>query len=356
VIKGVELVVATHGRSFWILDDLTPLHQLTDELQGAAVHLFQPRPRVRLRTYRGFRSDPIRGAVNYGSAGTSQILFDPIDETDGTTGASLLTAGANPPQGVVVQYYLRDRPAAEVTLAFLDEAGNEIRTFTSDAAAAPPRVPAAAGMNRFVWNLRYPGATKVTSEDLQVWQRNDGPMVVPGTYQVHLTVDGQSQTQTFEVLPDPRIEVDPEDLAAQRDLLLEIRDSLSRTNETINALDAILAQVALWARRTADPVVSTAADDVTSELEATRAKLIDVNMKQAQLWPSGLHEKFNALLDSVDGADYAPPRQARDVYAELRAQLDDLIDQVHEVERTSVARLNETIHAAGLLVLGEDRG
>jgi photosystem II stability/assembly factor-like uncharacterized protein len=356
VIKGVELVVATHGRSFWILDDLTPLHQLTDELQGAAIHLFQPRPRVRLRTYRGFRSDPIRGAVNYGSAGTSQLLFDPVDEIDGTTGANILTAGANPPQGVVVQYYLRDRPAEEIALAFLDEAGNEIRTFTSDAAADPPRVPAAAGTNRFVWNLRYPGATEVTGEDLQPWQRNDGPMVVPGTYQVRLTVADQSHTQAFEVLPDPRVEASPEDLAAQRDMLLEVRDSLSRTNETINALDAILAQVGLWAQRTTDPAVAAAAGDVTSALEETRAKLIDVNMNQSQLWPSGLHEKLNALLDSVDGADYAPPQQARDVYAELRAQLDDLIAQLHEADRTMVAKLNETIHASGLLVVGEDRG
>jgi photosystem II stability/assembly factor-like uncharacterized protein len=355
VIKGVELVVATHGRSFWILDDLTPLHQLTDELQGAAVHLFQPRPRVRLRIYRGFRGDPIPRVVNYASAGTSQMLFDPRDEADGTTGAALLTAGANPPQGIVVQYYLQHRPAGEVTIAFLDEAGNEIRTFTSDAEADPPRVPAAAGMNRFVWNLRYPGATKVTSEDLAPWHRHDGPMVVPGTYQVRLTVDDQSQTQAFDVLPDPRIDVSPMDLAAQRDMLLEVRDSLSRTNDTINALDAVLAQAALWAQRSTDPTVSTAVGDLTSELEAIRAKLIDVNMNQAQLWPSGLHEKLNALLDSIDGADFAPPQQARDVYAELRAQLDDLIGQLRDLDATTLAALNEKIQAASPLVVGVER-
>jgi hypothetical protein len=354
VIKGVELVVATHGRSFWILDDLTPLHQLTDELQGAAVHLFQPRPRVRLRTYRGFRSDPIRGVVNYAHAGTSQLLFDPVEEPGGTPGSHILNAGANPPEGVVIQYSLRDQPSGEVTLTFIDEAGNEIRTYTSDAAADPPRAPAAAGMNRFVWNLRYPGATKVVGEDLKPWHRNDGPMVVPGTYHVRLTVEGQSQTQAFEVLPDPRISASPEDLAAQRDMLLSIRDSLSRTNETINATDAVLAQTALWAKRSTDPAVRAAAEAVASELGAIRAKLIDVNMKQSQLWPSGLHEKFNALLDSVDGADYAPPQQARDVYAELCAQLDELIGRLRDVDETGLARLNAAILAAGPLEIRVD--
>ena len=354
-IKDDDLVVATHGRSFWILDDLTPLHQLTDELQGAAVHLFKPRPKVRLRTYRGFRGDPIPRAVNYAHAGTSQLLYDPVEEPDGTTGAALLTAGANPAEGVVVQYYFRDQPAGEVSLAFLDEAGNEIRTYTSDAAADPPRLPAAAGMNRFVWNLRYPGATNVTGEDLQPWHRQDGPLVVPGTYQVRLTVDGQSQTQSFEVLPDPRIAASPEELTAQRDMLLSIRDSLSRTNKAVNALDVVAAQVALWTERTTDPAVSATAGDITSELSAIRAKLIDVNMKQSQLWPSGLHEKFNALFDSVDGADYAPPQQARDVYAELSAQLDELIGKLRDIDKTRMAKLNEMIQAAGLLEVGVDR-
>ena len=338
VVKDGDLVVATHGRSFWILDDLTPLHQLTDELQGAAVHLFKPRPKVRLRTYRGFRDDPIPRAVNYAHAGTSQLLYDPVEEPDGTTGAALLTAGANPAEGVVVQYYFRDQPAGEVSLAFLDEAGNEIRTYTSDAAADPPRLPAAAGTNRFVWNLRYPGATNVTGEDLQPWHRQDGPLVVPGTYQVRLTVDGHSQTQSFEVLPDPRIAANPEELTAQRDMLLFIRDSLSRTNKAVNALDVVAAQVALWTERTSDPAVSATAGDITSELSAIRAKLIDVNMKQSQLWPSGLHEKFNALLDSVDGADYAPPQQARDVYEELSAQLDELIGKLRDIDKTRMAK------------------
>ena len=130
-------------------------------------------------------------------------------------------------------------------------------------------------------------------------------------------------------------------------MLLEIRDSLSRTNGTIDRIDAALAQIAAWQKRLGDRAVRDAADSVTSDLRAMRSQLIDVNMKQSQLWPSGLHEKFNALLDSVDGADYAPPQQARDVYAELVGQLDGVVNRLREVEITTLARLNDAIKATG---------
>jgi hypothetical protein len=216
-------------------------------------------------------------------------------------------------------------------------------------------VPAAAGINRFVWNLRSPGVAGPSSEDLQVWERPDGPLVVPGKYQVRLTVDGASQTRPFEVLPDPRLAavgITAADSAAQRALLLEILAALDRTNRTIDALDGLLAQVALWTKRTEDAAVRAAAEAVETELRPIRAGLIDVNMKQAQLWPSGLHEKFNGLFTSVDRGDAAPPRQARDVYDKLVADLDDLAERLKAVERTQVAALNKAIGAAKLPVVG----
>jgi photosystem II stability/assembly factor-like uncharacterized protein len=350
VIKGVEMVVATHGRSFWILDDLTPLYQLADEIEGAAVHLFAPRPIGRLRRYRGFGGDPQHGKVNYGYSGTSLILSDAKDRPDGTTGVALLNAGANPPDGVVVHYYLREKPSGEVTLTFLD-GEEEIRTFSSGAESAP-RPPVAPGINRFVWNLRHPGAAKATGEDLKTWDRTDGPMVVPGTYRVRLTVDGESQTQGFEVQPDPRLTTTPEDWVAQRDLILQVRDQLSRTNETLNAIDGLLAQVAVWEQRTDDQTVREAAAAATAALRELRPKLIDVNMKQSQLWPSGLHEKLNAMMDALDGADYAPPQQFRDVFAEHTAQLDEIVARLEEINRSEVAALNRAIQAAGLPTVG----
>jgi photosystem II stability/assembly factor-like uncharacterized protein len=350
VIKGVEMVVATHGRSFWILDDLTPLYQLADELEGAAVHLFAPRPTVRLRRYRGFGGEPQQGKVNYGYSGTSLLLADAEDRLDGTTGVRFLNAGMNPPDGVAVHYYLREKPNSEVTLTFLD-GEEEIRSYSS-ASESAPRPPVLPGINRFVWNLRYPGVAKPSGDDLQTWNRTDGPMVVPGTCRVRLTVDGKSQTQEFEVQRDPRLTTTPDDWVAQREMILQVRDLLARTNETLNAIDGLLAQVAVWEKRTDDHGVRDAAAAVTASLRELRPKLIDVNMKQSQLWPSGLHEKLNAMMGALDGADYAPPQQFRDVFAEHAAQLDDVGARMKEIDRTEVAALNEAIQAAGLPAVG----
>jgi photosystem II stability/assembly factor-like uncharacterized protein len=356
VIKGVELVVATHGRSFWILDDLTPLHQLTDALGGAAVHLFKPRPKARLRVRQRFQDDAVKDAVYYAHAGTSQIQYDPIVRPDGTTSGVYLDAGSNPPEGVVVCYYLREPPEGETTLTFLDAKGGEIRTYTSASDAPAPRVTTMPGINRFVWNLRYPGATRVTGVDLEPWQRDDGPMVLPDPYQVRLTVtmNGQKQsyTQEFEVRPTPRSDAPLAALMAQNDMLFQILNSLSRTNETINQIDGLLAQLALWRNRTSDAAVHTAADGIESAVRAIRAELIDVNMKQSQLWPSGLHEKFNALFDSVDSADYLPPRQAYEVYHLLSAKLEELTGRLKAIDETDIARLNDAIKAAGLSIVG----
>ncbi len=103
-----------------------------------------------------------------------------------------------------------------------------------------------------------------------------------------------------------------------------MRDLLARNNETFNALDGLLAQVAVWEKRTDNESIREAAKSVTDKLRDFRPKLIDVNMKQSQLWPSGLHEKLNAMMDALDGSDYAPPQQFRDVFAEHTAELDGI--------------------------------
>ncbi len=349
-IKGFEMIVATHGRSFWILDDLSVIHQLFDDQTAEPFRLFAPRPTVRLRRRDGFGGVSAPGMVNYGHAGTSITMYDLVRQIDGSDVPALLTAGANPPEGIVIHYVLPAAPATSISLSILDEQGAEVRAYVNSEANAP--IPSNAGLNRFVWNFRYPGAVNPVSEDLQPWRRDDGPMAVPGRYQVRLEVDGTSQTQAFEMLPDPRLFTSQDDLCTQRDLLLEIRDTLSRTNETLNAVDAVLAQIALWTSRTNDPAVGEAAGAATEELKAIRAALIDVGMKESQLYPSGLHEKFNALLDSVDGADYAPPQQAREVFASLGMQLEYEIARLANLDQEELRVLERALQATGLPRVG----
>jgi small-conductance mechanosensitive channel len=117
-------------------------------------------------------------------------------------------------------------------------------------------------------------------------------------------------------------------------------------------IDGLLAQVGIWKARTDKAPILDAARACETELQNMRSALIDVNMKGSQLWPSGLHEKFNALLDSADGADYAPPQQARDVFDELAHQLKEITERLNQVHNEEIATLNSAIEQAGLPIVG----
>ncbi len=345
------MVVATHGRSFWILDDISVFHQLNLDEMNDALKVFAPKPTVRLRRNGGY-GDPHRGVVNYGHAGTSITLYDPVNSADGSSVPNLLTAGANPPQGVVVQYFLPEKVDNCVTLTFKDEQGRELRRFSSDAEADPPRVPVTPGVNRFVWNLRTPGVASPAAPDLDPWDRSDGPMVLQGLYQVQLSAGGKSVSASFELLPDPRLSVSGEVLSAQRDFLLEVLESLDKANRTVDSVDSLLAQLKLWQQRTDGAEVQNSIETSRDQLRSIRSQLIDVNIRGSQLWPSGLHEKFNALLDSADGADYAPPQQARDVFAELNRRLAEIKSRLGTLEKNEIATLNRAIADQGLATVG----
>ena len=357
IVKGVEMIVATHGRSIWILDDLTPFHQVYDLLRArraaAAAHLFRPRDGVRFRVAGGFagvaaqatmsRGPAWPGMVNYARTGTSLIRVLPVKKPDGGYETIYLDSGQNPPYGVVVHYWLADAPAVGVTLTLLDAHGKALRRIAN--------APALKGLNRYLWNRRLPGVPNVEAKDLEPWHRPEGPMVPPGRYAVRLLAAGASQMQEFEILPDPRIAAGQADLEEQFEFLKEILARLGTVNATVNAVDAVRAQLALLEKRAKGPV-RTAVGKLAAELDAVRGALIDVHYSEAQLWPSGLHEKFNALFDTVDSGDYAPSRQARDVFDKLSTELDGLLKRWHGAREGRLPALNAALAKARLPAVG----
>ncbi len=358
VVKGVEMVVATHGRSIWILDDLTPFHQLHDMLRTrrggkAPAHLFQPRASVRMRVSGGFagvaaqatmsRGPAWPGMVNYARTGTNVIRVLPVKQPDGGYESILLDSGQNPPYGVVVHYHLDEAPAGGVTLTFLDSKGRALRSIKN--------APAKPGLNRFLWNRRLAGVPNVEAKDLEPWHRADGPMMPPGSYAVRLDVGRLSQTQPFDILPDPRVAAGDEELAEQFSFLKEILTQVKIVNVTINDIDALLAQVALLDRRAKGPV-KTGAAKLGAELRSIRGALIDVHYSQAQLWGSGLHEKFNALFDTVDSGDHAPSKQAREVFAVLSGQLVKLTRRWSAARAERLPALNAALAKSKLPAVG----
>ena len=258
----------------------------------------------------------------------------------GGGGRAGVAAGANPPTGAVIEFYLKDRPQGEVTLEFLDVAGKSINKYSSRTAerspelqaiaeqeaefnpfagGGPARVPAQTGMNRFVWDLHYPDAT--TFPNMILWAGSTrGPMVVPGNYQVRLTVDGKTQTQPFTVVKDPRLKTTTDEFNRQLALALQIRDKLSQTNQAVidirEAKKQLGEYVSLWKDNPAAKKVVDTAQELTKKLSSVEEELYQVKNQAHEdplNYPIRLNNRIAALLGVVEGTDAAPTRQSEAV-------------------------------------------
>jgi photosystem II stability/assembly factor-like uncharacterized protein len=325
-----DLVVATQGRSFYVLDDLPVLHQLADAAKADA-YLFKPEESYRMA---GFGGGLPPNA----------------------------TVGENPANGTVVYYYLKDK-AKDVTLEFLDAAGKTIKKFTNAAGQAAggdffsffgggggaSRATAEAGLNRFVWDQRYSDATRFPG--LIMWAGSTtGPRAVPGTYQVKLTVDGKTQTQNFEVKKDPRVEASAEDLAKQFDLLIKIRDKVTETHEAILQIRD--------ARKQIDDVVTRTKDAKGGKEIADAAKALNAKMKEIEEtlyqtknqsgqdplnYPIRLNNKLAALTGVAASADAAPTAQTVAVYEELVAKINAQLQKLDAIMKSDLPAFNKVV-------------
>ena len=380
-IKEGDLIAATHGRAFWILDDLTPVRERAAIGQVPA-HLFRPRPTYRVRVAGG-PGRPIAGAVNY-SGGMGGMSYYEVKRPNGETARVFLEAGQNPPDGVSVSYYLKDKPAGEISLSFLDDTGTTIRSFTSKpveggqepaeeepvpieegeagaeiaaSVSTDQRVPAEAGVNRFVWNMRYPDAHKVPG-DIPTERSLAGPLAPPGAYQVRLTVDGKDLTEPFEIRKDPRVRATREDLDAQFELLLQIRDKLSQTNDAVNTLRSIRRQVDEWVRRGEGRPNQRALVEAAKRIDGRIAEIEEeLVQKRARgesdrlNYPGRLNAKLVHLTAVVASADAIPTRQSYEVFKDLSGRIDAQLSQLGQVIETDLAAFADQIRESGMPVI-----
>ena len=334
-IKNDELIAATHGRAFWIMDGLSQLRQVSDELADEDIHLVQPPTKIRMAA--PFRGRGGSEAKDYQLALGAAVAFTDTRGPNGEYVRKLLDSGKNPPNGARIWYWLKEEPESEVTLTFTDASGAEIKSYTSKAADSDddsdddngePRVPAEAGMNRFDWNMRYPGASKVPGDKTTAGVGR-GPLAPPGTYGVRLTVGDLSQTREFEMVKDPRVDATQEDFDAQFDLLIKIRDKQSETHDNINRIRSARSQVEEWAKRAegtaGEEPVRSAADALKEKLSEVEGALIQTEYKGARdrlHLPIKMNAKLAGLTPVVSSGDYAPPKQAHDVFAHFSEVLD----------------------------------
>src|SRR5947209_4868698 len=383
VVKASYLVVATHGRSFWILDDISPLRQLNDEVRQAAAYLFAPRPLTRFASSAGFDRAVLPGK-NYAYSGGFILAFRQQEKPGGEKVNKYLDAGQNPPDGIIVHYYLKEKLEGEVTLTILDASGKEIRSFSSEEKKQEqteeegasgkekkdekkekkePRVLKEAGAHHFVWDTRYPDPIKIEGYELSAGAL-EGPLAPPGTYRVQLKVGDQVYTNVFEIHADPRITATRKDLQARFELLLAIRDKVSETHNTINAVRAIRRQVEEWEQRTREqPVheaVAAASKQLKQKLSAIEEELFQVKAKdQLDLldFPIKLSAKLLTLSGAVASADAAPTRQVQQVFQDLSAHLKVQLQLLHELIATDVAAFNKLIRDSSvpaIIPVGQD--
>ncbi len=338
VVKNDDLVVATHGRSFWVLDDITPLREITQDTADADLTLFTPQAAFRLHY---------------------------PDEVDRRR-----PVGDNPPAGAIVDYYLKTAPKGEVTLQILDSRGKVVRTLSSvekKEDEQPPEwpdqvkevkiIPAAAGMNRCIWDLRYDDPVKVPGAFYSgIGPR--GPLVLPGKYQLRLSAGGQVRSAPLEVRGDPRSKVAPGDLEKQFDLALRVYQSVGRNHAAINRIRDLESQIRplrgrLQGNAKLNPIID-AADALTKKLVRVEEELIQMNMKGSEAnlaFPNHLNEELDSFAASVESADAAPTQQQYEVYKMLNGQLEEQLRALDGILKTEVPAFNEMVKRYGVPLL-----
>ncbi|MBI2833913.1 MAG: glycosyl hydrolase [Acidobacteria bacterium] len=332
-IKDNDLLAATHGRSYWVLEDLTVLRQLHAQPAAQTLRLFQPATTVRLR-----------GAGGGGEEG-----------------------GGRQPSGAAIRYYLKDKPEGEVTLSILDDKGSIVRSFSSVEKPAPdiaeriapqephePAIPAAAGANAFVWDLRHKGIAKIPSALIR---RGDppGPFAVPGKYQVRLTAGGDTQTQPLEIVKDPRLQTTQADFEEQLAFGLQVRDKANEMYRVIAEIRNIRQQVAAIARapKGASGSAKKLADagaSIDKKLWGIEDMLIqfrvETNPPAAQsliAWPVKLNDKLTLLMEFTQAADYRPTDPDREVFSEVTSKAADQYAALQQLVRVDLAAFNRLV-------------
>ncbi len=327
VVHGDDLVVGTHGRSFWILDDITPLRQMAAEAVVPDVHLFRPQVATRVKR--------------------SQWPDTPLPPEE--------PAGQNPPDGAIVNYVLKSRPAQPVVLEILDSAGKLVRKYTSADRPEPVdpelNVPtywlrrpailsAEPGMHRFVWDLHYlpPDVLEheypISAVPGDTPRHPVGPAVLAGAYTVRLTAGGRAVTAPLTVRMDPRVKTPPEGLADRFRLATAISAALARDLAALTEVKAARARLKPAGEAEARKGSPSTYEADLLALEGSGGGRRGANRDDL----SGLNGKLASLYAVVEGSDTAPTTQAVAAWKELSESLEKTLAHWGEVKKNAVKR------------------
>ncbi|MFL5771737.1 MAG: WD40/YVTN/BNR-like repeat-containing protein [Flavisolibacter sp.] len=328
-IKENDLVVATQGRAFYVLDDLTLLQQVNSIPSSENLHVFDIRPAYRMP----------------GS---------PFSQNFGTP----RNAGTNPPAGVVINYFVKnigDSAKAAVTIFDMDH--KLIKSFTTDAKEAASKLEIAKGMNQFVWDMRYPEAERI--ESMILWNGIPGAILAaPGNYYARLKVERDSVDVPFSIRPDPNYKVTPEEYEAQFVFLNQVKDKFNETQKAIKDVRSLRTQINSFIALQGKDVpkeVKQMADSINKQLTSIEEALYQTKSKSGQdvlNYPIRLNDKLSGVFDAANSGNFAPSRQVREVYADLASQIDIQIEKLARLKQKDVAAFNELVRQKSLPVIG----
>jgi photosystem II stability/assembly factor-like uncharacterized protein len=314
-IKNKNLIAATQGRSFWVLDDLTPLHQMQEEVNALDFYLFEP-----MDTY-------IMGGGN---------------------GATSRQAGTNHPGGALIHFHLQDTTARDtLALEFYTADGQRIRSYSThpDKEAMEGSLEVKPGMNVFNWNMRYPGA-KTFEGMILWWATTSGPVAVPGTYEVRLVKNGEEMRQGFDLMKDPRVSASQEDLQAQFDFLIQVRDKLSETHEAIIKLRKARKQIREVLNKSEDSVLMEMGQAMIDEMTTIEKRLYQTQNESAQdplNFPIRLNNKLGHLASLAGVGSNRPTDSMVAFYKEVTNEIQKELDRLEVIFTDEVERFNQKV-------------
>jgi photosystem II stability/assembly factor-like uncharacterized protein len=335
--RDKDLIVATHGRSFWILDDLSPLHQMKEETKTASSYLLKPRDAVRMQ--------------------------------GGSFSSPTLQAAENAPNGVILYYGFKEKPKQEVKMIFFTEKGDTIITYSSkkDKKGEPIKVskefyedkkmkrpgtlPDEAGLNRFVWDLRYPDATQVEGTNVMWAGSVTGPKASPGRYRVRmLLADSLIAEQTFNVLRDPRLQTTQQEYDEQLAYMIKVNQKLSQTHEAINKANKASSQISSYVSAVTDTALANEMKKLTQpvvdSLAAIAGQLYQPKAKAIQdilAHPVMLNDKLAGLGSIVSSSDTKPTAAAYASLADISGRIDVQIAKLQKIMEEQIPQINRMI-------------
>ena len=328
-IKENDLVVATQGRAFWVIDDLGVLQQMNSAILNKPLHVFDVNA--------AYRMPGSAFAQNFGTP---------------------KNAGSNPPAGVVFNYYVKNiDDSTKASITILDKEHKPVKTFSTGAKEANEKLDIAKGMNQFAWNLLYPGSER--AEGMILWNGvPNGIVAPPGNYFAKFKVAQDSVEVPFIIKADPNYKTTQAEYDRQFAFLKTVKDKFDETQKAIKDIRALRSQINSFISlqgKEAPKEVKTMADSINKQLTTIEETLYQTKAKSGQdvlNYPIRLNDKLSGVFDVANSGNFAPSKQANEVYTDIASQIDVQLHKLKAIKEKDIPAFNELIRQKALPVIG----